>query len=71
MEGAQLSHAPPHADQPRLLGFLRVRSQLHVSPSRTQQVNRSLHRDPKDWQVLIKDRHEGYISWEQFEGISA
>jgi hypothetical protein len=42
-----------------------------VSPSRTQQVNRSLHRDPKDWQVLIKDRHEGYISWEQFEGISA
>jgi excisionase family DNA binding protein len=32
-----------------------------------KQVSRSLHRDPKDWGVLIKDRHEGYISWEQFE----
>jgi excisionase family DNA binding protein len=33
-----------------------------------KRVNRSLHRAPKDWEVLIKDRHEGYISWEQFEG---
>jgi DNA invertase Pin-like site-specific DNA recombinase len=29
--------------------------------------HRRMHRDPKDWQVLIKDRHEGYISWQQFE----
>jgi DNA invertase Pin-like site-specific DNA recombinase len=32
-----------------------------------KRVNRSLHRDPQDWEVLIKDHHEGYISWEQFE----
>jgi excisionase family DNA binding protein len=32
-----------------------------------KQINRSLSRNPKDWRVLIKDHHEGYISWEQFE----
>jgi excisionase family DNA binding protein len=32
-----------------------------------KQINRTLSRNPKDWGVLIKDHHEGYISWEQFE----
>lgn len=32
-----------------------------------KQINRRLSRNPKDWGVLIKDHHEGYISWEQFE----
>jgi excisionase family DNA binding protein len=46
--------------------FGRSSTRVTVKDGR-KQVNRSLHRDPKDWQVLIKDRHEGYISWEQFE----
>ena len=46
--------------------FGRSRTRVSIKEGR-KQVNRSLHRDPKDWQVLIKDRHEGYISWEQFE----
>jgi hypothetical protein len=28
---------------------------------------RSRHRDPKAWDVLIKDHHDGYISWAEFE----
>ena len=32
-----------------------------------KRILRSLHRDPKDWDVLIKDHHEGYISWLEFE----
>ena len=32
-----------------------------------KRVVRSLNRDPKDWDVLIKDHHKGYISWGQFE----
>ncbi len=27
---------------------------------------RTVHRTSDSWQVLIKDRHEGYISWEEF-----
>ena len=46
--------------------FGRSRTRVSIKEGR-KQVNRSLHRDPKDWQVLIKDHHEGYISWEQFE----
>jgi excisionase family DNA binding protein len=32
-----------------------------------KRVVRSLNRDPKDWDVLIKEHHDGYISWRQFE----
>src|SRR5262245_32605021 len=32
-----------------------------------KKIVRSLNRDPKDWNVLIKDHHDGYISWRQFE----
>jgi DNA invertase Pin-like site-specific DNA recombinase len=32
-----------------------------------KRIVRTRHRDPKDWNVLIKDHHEGYISWAQFE----
>jgi len=32
-----------------------------------KRVNRKMHRDPKGWEVLIQDHHEGYLSWEQFE----
>ena len=27
----------------------------------------NLRRDWKDWEVLIQDHHEGYISWAEFE----
>jgi len=33
-----------------------------------KRVVRSLNRDPKDWHVLLKEHHDGYISWRQFEG---
>jgi hypothetical protein len=26
-----------------------------------------LHREPAAWEVLIKDHHDGYISWQEFE----
>jgi hypothetical protein len=32
-----------------------------------KRVVRNLSRDPQAWDVLIKDHHEGYISWDQFE----
>lgn len=30
-------------------------------------VRRGLRRARQDWHVLLKDRHEGYISWDEFE----
>jgi hypothetical protein len=32
-----------------------------------KRIVRKLRRNPKDWDVLIKGHHEGYISWEEFE----
>lgn len=32
-----------------------------------KRVVRSINRDPQAWDVLIKDHHEGYISWQQLE----
>ena len=32
-----------------------------------KRVVRSMNRDPQAWDILIKDHHEGYISWERFE----
>src|SRR5262249_61697594 len=32
-----------------------------------KRIVRKLRRNPKDWDVLIKDHHQGYISWEEFE----
>jgi DNA invertase Pin-like site-specific DNA recombinase len=32
-----------------------------------KRITRSLHRSWNDWQVLIKDHHEGYITWAEFE----
>jgi hypothetical protein len=30
-------------------------------------VRRGLRRPQTEWDVLLKDQHEGYITWEQFE----
>jgi DNA invertase Pin-like site-specific DNA recombinase len=32
-----------------------------------KKVVRGVHTKQSDWQVLIKDHHEGYISWEEYE----
>jgi Recombinase zinc beta ribbon domain len=32
-----------------------------------KRIIRSLHRSWNDWEVLIKDHHEGYITWAEFE----
>jgi hypothetical protein len=32
-----------------------------------KRIIRSLHRSWNDWEVLIKDHHEGYITWVEFE----
>ena len=47
------------------------RSQRVTLVEGRKRIVRSLHRDPKDWGILIKDRHPGYISWEQFETTQA
>jgi excisionase family DNA binding protein len=31
-------------------------------------VSRNFSRDPNDWSIVIKDHHDAYISWKQFEG---
>ena len=32
-----------------------------------KRVIRSLRRNWSDWEILIKDHHEGYITWAEFE----
>ena len=32
-----------------------------------KRVVRSMQRDWRSWEVLIRDHHEGYISWAEFE----
>jgi hypothetical protein len=32
-----------------------------------KRVRRGVHRPMAEWDVLIKDHHEGYINWEEFE----
>ncbi len=32
-----------------------------------KRVRRGLRRPQMEWDVLLKDRHEGYITWEEFE----
>ena len=36
-----------------------------------KQVLRQRQRNPEDWIVLLYDRHEGYISWQNFERTQA
>src|SRR5215471_12734317 len=46
--------------------FGRRTTHITIKDGRKRTV-RSWNRDPKDWEVLIKDHHEGYISWTEFE----
>src|SRR5215470_3029802 len=46
--------------------FGRRTTHVTIKDGRKRTV-RSWRRDPKAWDVLIKDNHEGYISWTEFE----
>ena len=46
--------------------FGRTTSRVSVVDGR-KRVRRGIHRPMADWDVLIKDHHAAYITWEQFE----
>jgi DNA invertase Pin-like site-specific DNA recombinase len=46
--------------------FGRTGSRVSVEAGR-KCVQRGLRRAPSEWDVLLRDRHEGYISWDEFE----
>jgi hypothetical protein len=41
-------------------------SKVSVEDGR-KRIKRGLRRPPSDWEVLLKDQHEGYITWSAFE----
>ena len=69
MEIAGLQHGPPSADQPDLRWRLcfRPNRQPGEHRGRAQADRARLSPGQSDWEVLIPDHHEGYISWEEFE----
>ena len=46
--------------------FGRRRARVSIEDGRKRTI-RSLRRTPAEWEVLIKDHHPGYITWEEFE----
>ncbi len=46
--------------------FGRTMSKVSVEDGR-KRVNRGVRRPMTEWDVLLKDQHEGYISWSEFE----
>jgi excisionase family DNA binding protein len=46
--------------------FGRTRSRVRMEGGR-KLITRSVRRAQKEWQVLIRDHHEGYISWDDYE----
>ena len=46
--------------------FGRTTSKVSVEQGR-KRVRRGVHRPMAEWDVLIKDHHEAYITWEEFE----
>jgi len=46
--------------------FGRTTSKVSVEEGR-KRVRRGVRRPVAEWDVLLKDQHEGYITWEQFE----
>jgi Recombinase. len=47
----------------------RTVSKVSVENGR-KRVKRGLRRPLAEWDVLLKDQHEGYISWSEFERTS-
>ena len=50
--------------------FGRTGSQVRVVEGR-KNIRRGLRRPMAEWDVLLKDQHEGYITWDEFERNSA
>ena len=46
--------------------FGRTRSQVSVVEGR-KHIRRGVRRAIAEWDVLLKDQHEGYITWDEFE----
>jgi hypothetical protein len=46
--------------------FGRRGARVSIEDGRKRAI-RSLRRKPAEWEVLIKDHHTGYITWEEFE----
>ena len=46
--------------------FGRTTSKVSVEDGR-KRIRRGLHRPQTEWDVLLKDQHEGYITWDEFE----
>ncbi|MER8760416.1 recombinase family protein [Mesorhizobium sp. M0976] len=50
--------------------FGRTGSRITIESGR-KRIVRGLRKERSDWEVLLIDHHEGYLSWADFEGISA
>ena len=46
--------------------FGRTTSKVSIEDGR-KRVRRGLRRPSAEWDVLLKDQHEGYITWDEFE----
>ncbi|MEY9900778.1 recombinase family protein [Bradyrhizobium sp. USDA 329] len=46
--------------------FGRSGSRVTIEAGR-KRIVRGFRRERNDWEVLIKDHHEGYITWAEFE----
>src|SRR5262249_7793260 len=46
--------------------FGRTMSKVSVEDGR-KRIKRGLRRPQSEWDVLLKDQHEGYITWSEFE----
>lgn len=46
--------------------FGRTESRVTIESGR-KRIVRGFRRERSDWEVLIKDHHEGYITWDEFE----
>ena len=47
--------------------FGRRGTRVVIEGGRKRIVRDSIRRNWKDWEVLIRDHHEAYISWDEFE----
>ena len=49
-----------------MVSFGRTMSKVSVEAGR-KRIKRGLRRPQSEWDVLLKDQHEGYITWSEFE----
>lgn len=44
----------------------RTKTDVHIENGR-KRIRKRIHKEQKDWDVLIFDHHEGYITWEAYQ----